>query len=110
MPAPRLFTTVPEASNFTSGAVLEPLQVVLAHRSNAQMLRPSRSTSIPAVPPSFRPSGILKWFGSSRYGFGYDSDCISAVGAASAVATTTAAVPSVTRSACDIAALQSENG
>src|SRR5262249_3584995 len=43
MPAPKLVTNLPEASNFWIGAIFEPSQVFAPHRSNTQTLVPSRS-------------------------------------------------------------------
>ena len=71
MPAPRLLTRLPDASNFTSGATVGDFShVVEPHRSNAQRLRPSRSMSMPAVEPMLRPCGILKKPSTWRYGLG----------------------------------------
>ena len=61
MPAPRLLTAFPDASNFRIGATVDPTQSWAPHRSKTQTLEPSRSIVMPAVDPTFRPSGILKW-------------------------------------------------
>ena len=60
MPAPRLLTTLPDASNFRMGATLDPTQSFAPHRSNTHTLVPSRSIVMPAVDPTLRPSGIAK--------------------------------------------------
>ena len=68
--APKLFTSLPEASNFRIGARLDPSQAngrpgcrlfrsgpaKVPQRSNTQTLVPSGSTSTPAVDPHVRPS------------------------------------------------------
>src|SRR5262245_40602768 len=66
MPAPKLVTNLPEASNFWIGAIFEPSQVFAPHRSNTQTLVPSRSTSTPIACPHARPSGSFAQFSSAR--------------------------------------------
>src|SRR6185503_5206710 len=72
IPAPRLLTILPDESNLTSGATLEPSQVAAPHLSKTQTLAPSRSMSIPAVEPTFLPSGNLKKLSTVRYGLGWE--------------------------------------
>jgi hypothetical protein len=60
MPAPKLLTALPDASNFTIGDTFDPTQSFAPHRSNTHTLAPSGSIVIPAVDPTFRPSGMTK--------------------------------------------------
>ena len=59
-PAPKLFTSFPDASNFRIEGRLEPAQEFVPQRSATQMLRPSLSISTALVDPHSRPSGSLK--------------------------------------------------
>src|SRR5436190_18320013 len=72
MPAPKLLTSLPEASNrrtgSTVGLVGQPL--LPPHRSATQIDFPSLSTSIALIAPHIRPSGSWKWFSTVWYGFG----------------------------------------
>ena len=60
VPAPKLFTSVPEASNFRMESSFESRHVFAPHRSPTQIDLPSRSTPTALVEPQVRPSGILK--------------------------------------------------
>src|SRR6516164_2345470 len=66
MPAPKLVTNLPEASNFWIGAIFEPSQVFAPHRSNTQTLVPSRSMSTPIACPHTRPSGSFAQLSTAR--------------------------------------------
>src|SRR5712691_5481998 len=71
MPAPKLATSLPVASNFWIGARLEPEQSsAVAQRSKTHTLLPSRSMSTPIAAPHLRPAGSLAQPTSSRYGLG----------------------------------------
>ena len=82
MPAPKLFTSLPDASNFRIGSRFEPSQANgspglnadgganVPHRSASHTLVPSGSISTPAVEPQLRPSGILAQLSMERYGLG----------------------------------------
>jgi hypothetical protein len=69
-PLPKLRTSVPEASNFSTVSRSDPRQVFAPQRSATQIDRPSRSISTALVEPQVRPAGILKKFSTVRYGFG----------------------------------------
>src|SRR5713101_2222287 len=71
MPAPKLATSLPAASNFWIGARFEPEQSsAVAQRSKTHTLLPSRSMSTPIAAPHLRPAGSLAQPTSSRYGLG----------------------------------------
>src|SRR5262245_50366882 len=70
MSAPKLFTTLPDASILRIGATGEPSQVLPPQRSNTQMLLPSGSTSTPIVCPHLRPSGSFAQFLDRPIGIG----------------------------------------
>src|SRR4030095_9745608 len=76
IPAPKLATSLPDGSNLSRGATFDEAQaspwLAPPQRSNTQTLRPSRSISIAAVDPIVRPSGSLKWFATTWYGFGWE--------------------------------------
>ncbi len=63
MPAPKLRTSLPDASNFSTtsrGDILPSTQQLLApHRSATQIDLPSLSMSTALVDPHVRPSGIF---------------------------------------------------
>src|SRR5271169_418691 len=69
VPAPKLLSSLPEASNSSTGASALSAQELAPQRSATQMW-PSRSRSTALVEPQARPSGILKKFSMVRYGFG----------------------------------------
>src|SRR5687768_3011343 len=62
VPAPKLLTSLLEASNFRIGSSVELRHVFAPQRSPTQMDVPSLSTPTALVEPQLRPSGILKWF------------------------------------------------
>ena len=55
MPAPKLTTTLPDASNFVIGSMFESRRVLPPQRSNTQTLLPSRDRA-PNPAPQLRPS------------------------------------------------------
>ena len=61
IPAPKLFTSLPEESNLRMGASFEPAHVSPPHRSKAQTL-PPRSTATPMTAPNFLPWGSFAQF------------------------------------------------
>ncbi len=66
IPAPKLFTSFPDASNFSTGSsgdilpVAGSAQLFTPHRSATQTERPSLSMSTALVEPHVRPAGSLK--------------------------------------------------
>src|SRR5579863_6908436 len=84
MPAPKLFSSLPEVSNSRIGASFEPAQELAPHRSATQIWSWA-STSTPAVDPHVRPSGSLAQSEMVRYGLG------CALGSLEPTATATAA-------------------
>src|SRR5262249_6950458 len=66
MPAPKLFTSLPDASNFRTGSsgdilpVAGSAQLLAPHRSATQIDFPSLSMSTALVDPQVRPAGSLK--------------------------------------------------
>src|ERR1700704_4440297 len=72
MPAPKLFTSLPDASNLRIGSTLGESRHALLppHRSATQMLLPSLSISTALSDPHFRPSGSCAQFSTVRYGLG----------------------------------------
>src|ERR1700674_5669847 len=71
IPAPKLATSLPDASNFWIGARVEPEQSsAVAQRSKTQTLLPSRSMSTPTAAPHLRPWGSFAQPSSMRYGLG----------------------------------------
>src|SRR5215475_643076 len=70
IPAPKLFTRFPEASNLSTGSRFEPPQELAPQRSATQTLAPSGSIHTPAVEPHVRPGGIFAQFSTERYGSG----------------------------------------
>src|SRR5262249_36289703 len=60
VPPPKLFTSVPDASNFRIGSSFEFRQVFAPQRSPTQIVLPSLSTPTAPVDPHVRPAGILK--------------------------------------------------
>ena len=60
VPAPKLFTSVPEASNFRMESSFESRHEFAPHRSPTQIDLPSLSTATAFVEPHVRPAGILK--------------------------------------------------
>src|SRR3984893_6505878 len=81
-PAPKLFTKLPETTNFRMGGNGESEQANGSpgfiiegganepQRSATQTLTPSRSMSTAFVEPQVRPSGNLAQFSIARYGLG----------------------------------------
>src|SRR5881396_2888286 len=72
MPAPKLFTSLPDESNLRMGSTVGESRHALLppHRSATQMLLPSLSISTALSDPHFRPSGSWAQFSTVRYGFG----------------------------------------
>src|SRR5215213_5957350 len=71
IPAPKLFTRFPFASNFRIGSTFaESRQLFAPHRSATQMLVPSGSISTALVEPQVRPAGIFAQPSMVRYGLG----------------------------------------
>src|SRR5262249_10897962 len=82
MPAPKLFTSLPDASNLRIGSRLDPSQAKgspglycvgganAPQRSATHTLVPSGSISTPEVEPQVRPSGNLAQSSIERYGLG----------------------------------------
>src|SRR4029079_9966385 len=75
MPAPKLFTSLPLASNLSTGSSGDILPVASAHlfspqRSATQMDIPSLSTSTALVEPHLRPSGSFSGSLIVSYGLG----------------------------------------
>src|SRR5689334_10061329 len=108
IPSPKLFTRLPESSNFRIGATLSlPAQEFAPHRSPTQMLLPSRSISTALVDPQVLPSGSFAQPSTVRYGLGWELG--AAFGCASAIAPNTvicaAASVNLNRPACGIVAL-----
>src|SRR5262249_14871317 len=66
IPAPKLFTSFPDASNFSTGSsgdiapVAGSAQLLTPHRSPTQIDRPSLSISTALVDPHVRPAGNWK--------------------------------------------------
>src|ERR1019366_9551690 len=87
MPAPKLFSSLPEESNSRMGARSNPAQVFAPHRSATQML-PCRSTSTPAAAPQVLPSGSLAQFSMVRYGLGRELLGVESEGACARAADT----------------------
>src|SRR5436190_19540414 len=56
-PAPNILRMLPFESNLMIGSTFEPAQEFEPHRSAAQMLRPSGSTSTALTDPHLRPLG-----------------------------------------------------
>jgi len=59
MPAPKLFTSLPEASNSRTAGRSEAPQLFAPHRSATQIEVPSGSISTALVDPHVLPSGIF---------------------------------------------------
>src|SRR5215475_8433173 len=82
MPAPKLFTSLPDASNLRIGSRLDPSHAKgsprlysvgganAPQRSATHTLVPSGSISTPEVEPQLPPSGILAPSSIERYGLG----------------------------------------
>src|SRR5882724_9016319 len=105
MPAPKLLTSLPDASNFKIGGASDILPVARSihpllwgvkppQRSATQIDLPSLSTSTALVEPHVRPSGSfaqpsIDWYGLGRSLVGFMSPCanVSAPITASAAAT-----------------------
>src|SRR5579863_9040881 len=75
MPDPKLFRSLPAASNLRMGSSVLPAQLLAPHRSATQMLWPSRSMSTALVDPQVLPSGSLAQFSIVRYGLGAEFSC-----------------------------------
>src|SRR6478672_11097264 len=58
-PAPKLLTSLPVASNFSTGSRFDVRQLLVPQRSPTQTLTPSLSISTELVDPHVRPSGSL---------------------------------------------------
>src|SRR5437763_6633709 len=71
MPSPKLFSSLPKASNWRTGATVLPAHVFMPHRSATQIL-PPRSISTALVEPQVRGSGSLAQFSMVRYGLGWE--------------------------------------
>src|SRR5216683_1615853 len=70
MPAPRLFTRLPDESNLRMGARSDLAQEVPPRLSTTQMLFLSRSMSALITCPHVLPSGSFAQFSTVRYGVG----------------------------------------
>jgi hypothetical protein len=65
-PAPKLATSVPDASNFSTVGRFDPTQLFAPQRSATQIDRPSGSMSTALVAPQVRPAGIRAQFSTVR--------------------------------------------
>src|ERR1043166_6565243 len=95
-PAPKCATSLPLASNLSTGSSVDPTQLLAPHRSATQMLTPSLSMSTALVDPQVRPSGILAqpstvWYGLGRSFTGAEDFCAPAADANAASANTATA-------------------
>src|SRR5688500_5436834 len=79
MPAPKLLTSLPEASNFRIGSTFPSKQLcvrsralVAPQRSPTQSLAPPLSASTPLTAPHIRPSGNIAQPSIIRYGLAYE--------------------------------------
>src|SRR5262245_31857476 len=103
IPAPKLFTSLPEASNLSteSSGDIAPVagsaQLFTPQRSPTQIDRPSLSISTALVDPHVRPAGSWKMFVPGWYGFGR-----SLVGCCGKRTPATAASTAINDFACDI--------
>src|SRR5262249_2603026 len=70
IPSPKLFTSLPVASNLSTTGSFDPAQVFAPHLSATQMDLPSRSISTALVDPHVLPSGIFAQFSIVAYGLG----------------------------------------
>src|SRR5437763_1491340 len=72
IPAPKLFTSFPFASNFRIGLTvgLSRHPLLAPHRSATHTLLPSLSMSTALSDPHLRPSGSWAQSATVRYGFG----------------------------------------
>src|SRR5262245_1238028 len=70
IPSPKLFNSLPDASNLSTTGRFDPTQEFSPHLSATQMDFPSRSISTALVAPHFRPSGIFAQFSTVAYGLG----------------------------------------
>src|SRR5262245_29154820 len=70
IPSPKLFTSLPDASNLSTTGRFDPAQVFAPHLSATQMDLPSRSISTALVAPHVLPSGIFAQFSTVAYGLG----------------------------------------
>src|SRR5262249_10527436 len=108
MPSPKLFTSLPDASNLRTVGKFEPEQVFAPHLSATQMDLPSGSISTALVAPHVLPSGIFAQFSTVSYGLGrsltgWTLPWAYAPPANIAIAATmTGASMSLTRFECDI--------
>src|SRR5438093_8704569 len=93
MPAPKLFSSLPDESNSRMGSTVGESRHALLppHRSATQILLPSLSISTALSDPHIRPAGSFAQFSTGRYGFGASLAGDEADWAASRAATTTAA-------------------
>src|SRR5471030_153141 len=69
MPAPKLFSSLPDGSNSNTGARSEPLQELTPHLSATQMWPPG-ATDTALVDPMVLPSGSVNQCSTVRYGLG----------------------------------------
>src|ERR1035438_5325220 len=70
IPVPNDFTSLPVASNFSTGSSVEPKQLFTPQRSATHTLLPSRSIATALVEPQVRPSGIFAHPSTVVYGLG----------------------------------------
>src|SRR5262245_43000690 len=70
IPSPKLFTSLPDASNLRTVGKFDPAQVFAPHLSATQMDLPSRSISTALVAPHVRPVGIFAQFSTVANGLG----------------------------------------
>src|SRR5262245_34965249 len=68
IPSPKLFNSLPDASNLNTVGSFDPTQVFAPHLSATQMDLPSRSISTALVAPHVLPSGIFAQFSTVVYG------------------------------------------
>src|SRR5262245_53285580 len=70
IPAPKLSTILPDASNLSTAGRFDPAQEFVPHLSATQMDLPSGSTLTALVAPHIRPSGSIPQFRIVSYGLG----------------------------------------
>src|SRR6266511_4960923 len=125
IPAPKLLTSLPDASkwktvsNFDISPFVASQHELALQRSATQMVRPSLSMSTALVEPHVWPSGSLKMFPAVSYGFGRSLvgctlACAGAAGdvcacrmAPSVATLATAASVKAVRRVCDMALILS---
>src|SRR5262245_28347985 len=70
IPSPKLFTSLPDASNLRMVGRFDPTQVFAPHLSATQIDLPSGSISTALVAHHVLPSGIFAQFSTVAYGLG----------------------------------------